>query len=141
MLFATTQSAFSQSATSGVRPAYPTKVIPIVDAFPPGGGSDVVARLLAPKLTESWGQQVIVDNRGGAGGTIGAETVVRAAPDGYTVLIATGSYSVNPTVYKPPYDAINDISVIGQTASGPFVVVVHPSLPVKNIKELVALAK
>ena len=119
LLFAITQSAFAQGATSAIRPVYPTKLIRVVDAFPPGGGSDVVARLIAPKLTETWGQQVIVDNRGGAGGTIGAETVVRAAADGYTVLIATGSYSVNPSVYKLPYDPINDVSVIGQTATGP----------------------
>lgn len=138
---AVTQSAFSQTAPSSTRSGYPTKLIRIVDAFPPGGGSDVVARLIVPKLTETWGQQVLVENRGGAGGTIGAEYVVRAAPDGYTVLIATGSYAVNPSVYKLPYDPLNDITVIGQTASGPFVLVVHPSLPVKNVKELVTLAK
>jgi tripartite-type tricarboxylate transporter receptor subunit TctC len=121
--------------------AYPTKPVRIVDAFPPGGGSDVVARLIAPKLTEAWGQQVLVENRGGAGGTIGAEHALRSAPDGYTVLIATGSYSVNPSVYKLPYDPVNDVTVIGQTAEGPFVAVVHPAFPVKSIKELIALAK
>jgi tripartite-type tricarboxylate transporter receptor subunit TctC len=137
-------SAYSQGSSSGARSAaggYPVKPVRIVDAFPPGGGSDVVARLIAPKLTEAWGQQVLVENRGGAGGTIGAEHALRAAPDGYTVLIATASYAVNPSVYKLPYDPINDITVIGQTASGPFVAVVHPSVPVKSIKELVALAK
>jgi tripartite-type tricarboxylate transporter receptor subunit TctC len=134
---AAAQPALSQATRGG----YPAKPVRIVDAFPPGGGSDVVARLIAPKLTEVWGQQVLVENRGGAGGTIGAEHALRSAPDGYTVLIATGSYAVNPSVYKLPYDPINDITVIGQTASGPFVALVHPSVPVKSIKELVALAK
>lgn len=131
----------SPSAGQSAAGAYPTKPVRIVDAFPPGGGSDVVARLIAPKLTEAWGQQVLVENRGGAGGTIGAEYALRGAPDGYTVLIATASYAVNPSVYKQPYHPVNDITVIGQTASGPFVVVVHPSVPVKSVKDLLALAK
>ena len=136
------QLALSQGvARAASGQSYPTKPVRIVDAFPPGGGSDVVARLIAPKLTEAWGQQVLVENRGGAGGTIGAEHALRSAPDGYTVLIATGSYSVNPSVYKLPYDPVNDVSVIGQTAAGPFVAVVHPAFPVKSIKELIALAR
>jgi tripartite-type tricarboxylate transporter receptor subunit TctC len=145
VLSVTPQLALSQTLPGASRTAagqaYPTKPVRIVDAFPPGGGSDVVARLIAPKLTEAWGQQVLVENRGGAGGTIGAEHALRSAPDGYTVLIATGSYAVNPSVYKLPYDPIKDITVIGQTASGPFVAVVHPSVPVKSIKDLLALAK
>ncbi len=142
VLSAASTPALSQATPATARAAgFPAKTVRIVDAFPPGGGSDVVARLIAPKLTEAWGQQVLVENRGGAGGTIGTEYALRAPPDGYTVLIATGSYSVNPSVYKLPYDPIRDITVIGQTAAGPFVVVVHPALPVKNIKELIALAR
>jgi tripartite-type tricarboxylate transporter receptor subunit TctC len=121
--------------------AYPIKPVRIVDAFPPGGGSDVVARLLAPKLSEAWGQQVLVENRGGAGGTIGAEHALRSAADGYTVLIATASYAVNPSVYKLRFDPIGDVIVIGQTASGPFVIVVHPTVPAKSVEELIALAR
>jgi tripartite-type tricarboxylate transporter receptor subunit TctC len=135
------QLASSQGPATSSRGGYPVKPVRIVDAFPPGGGSDVVARLLAPKLTEAWGQQVLVENRGGANGIIGNEHVLRAPPDGYTVLIATGSYAANPSVHKVPYDPINDITVLGQVASTIFMVVVHPSVPVKNMKELVALAR
>lgn len=130
-------SAYSQRADT----AYPTKPIRVVDTFAPGGGSDMVIRLIGPKLTEAWGQQIVVDNRGGAGGTIGAEAVIRANPDGHTLMIATGSYAVNPSVYKLPYHAVNDVTSIIQLTSGPFVVSVHPTVPAKNIKELVALAK
>ena len=130
-------SAYSQRADT----TYPVKPIRVVDTFAPGGGSDMVIRLIGPKLTEAWGQQIVVDNRGGAGGTIGAEAVIRANPDGYTLMIATGSYAVNPSVYKLPYHAVNDVTTIIQLTSGPFVVSVHPSVPAKNIKELVALAK
>ena len=125
--------AFSQGAASSARSgSYPVKPVRIVDSFPPGGGSDVVARLLTPKLTEAWGQQVFVENRGGANGIIGNEYVLRSAPDGYTVLIATGSYAANPSVHKISYDPINDITVLGQVAATIFMVVVHPTLPVKN---------
>jgi tripartite-type tricarboxylate transporter receptor subunit TctC len=131
--------ASAQSSTGP--PSYPVKVIRIVDAFPPGGGSDFVARSIAPKLTQAWGQQVLVENRGGANGIIGNEHVLRSAPDGYTVLIATGSYAANPSLHKLPYDPINDITVIGRVASTMFMVVVHPSVPAKSIKEFVALAR
>ncbi len=128
----------AQAATAG---AYPSKPIRIVDAFPPGGGSDVVARLLAPKLTEAWGQQVLVENRGGAGGTIGAEHALRSPPDGYTVYIPTASFAVTPSVYKLSYDPIGDSTAIGQLASGPFIVVVHPAVKATSVKDLLALAK
>jgi tripartite-type tricarboxylate transporter receptor subunit TctC len=138
-----TQAVVAQAPAPVARAvgAYPTKVVRIVDAFPPGGGSDVVARLIAPKLTEAWGQQVIVENRGGANGIIGNEHVLRSPADGYTVLIATGSYAANPSLYKLPYDPINDITVLGQVAATIFLMVVHPSVPAKTVKELVALAR
>jgi len=132
---------WAHAQTTSGPSAYPAKVIRIVDAFPPGGGSDVVARLVGPKLTQAWGQQVLVENRGGANGIIGNEHVLRSTPDGYTVLIATGSYAANPSLYKLPYDPINDISVIGRIASTVFMVVIHPSVPAKSIKEFVALAR
>ena len=134
-------SAHSQRSGPGSSGGYPVKSIRVVDTFAPGGGSDMVIRLIGPKLTEAWGQQIVVDNRGGAGGTIGAEAVIRANPDGYTLMIATGSYAVNPSVYKLPYHAVNDVTSIIQLTSGPFIVSVHPSVAAKNIKELVALAK
>ena len=145
ILAAIAAPASAQTATSGPGgaggPAYPVKLVRIVDAFPPGGGSDVVARLLAPKLSQAWGQQVLVENRGGANGIIGNEHVLRSPPDGYTVLIATGSYAANPSLYKLPYDPINDITVLGRVASTVFLMVVHPSVPAKSVKEFVALAR
>lgn len=125
----------------GTAGRYPVKPIRLIDAFPPGGGSDFVARLVSPKVAEAFGQQIVHENRSGAGGTIGAEFAVRAAPDGYTVLAITGSYTVNPSVYKLPYDPLNDITPIAQTGTGPFVLVVHPSVPAKTAKDLVGLAK
>lgn len=120
---------------------YPVKPVRIIIPFAPGGGTDFIARIMAQKLTESLGQQVIPDNRPGAGGTLGAELGVKAAPDGYTLTMLAGSYGVNPALYKLSFDPVNDIQPIIQIAKGPLLVVVHPSLPVRNIRELVALAK
>ncbi len=120
---------------------YPAKPIRIIAPFAPGGGTDFIARVAATKLTESLGQQVIVDNRPGAGGTLGAELGAKAPPDGYTLTLIAGSYAVNPSLYKIPYDPANDIAPVIQLSQGPLLVVVHPSLPVKNIKELISLAK
>lgn len=120
---------------------YPTKSIRMIVPFAPGGGTDIVARVIAQKMSETLGQSVIVDNRPGAGGTVGAETAVRASPDGYTLVMVSGSYATNAAVYKLAYDPVNDIqpiSVIGESA---FVVALHPSIPAKSISELVNLAK
>ena len=121
--------------------SYPTKPIRIIVPFAAGGGTDLIARLTAQKLTDAWGQQVIVDNRPGAGGLIGTEMGVRAAPDGYTLTLMGNSYTVNPAFYKLTYDPVNDITPIAQTSQGPFVVTVHPGLAAKSVKELIALAK
>ncbi len=121
--------------------AYPTKPIRIVAPFAPGGGTDLIARVAAQKMTESLGQQAVVDNRPGAGGVLGAELGAKAPPDGYTFTLIAGSYAVNPALFKLNFDPINDITPVIQLSQGPFLVVVHPSLPVKNIKELIALAK
>jgi tripartite-type tricarboxylate transporter receptor subunit TctC len=120
---------------------YPTKPVRIVAPFAPGGGTDFIARLMAQKLTETLGQQVIVDNRPGAGGTLGTDIGVKAPPDGYTLTMIAASYPVNPSLYKLNFDPVNDITPIIQIARGPFLVVVHPSLPVKQIKDLIAVAK
>ena len=122
---------------------YPGKPIRLVLPYPPGGGTDVIARPLAQKFTESLGQQVIVDNRGGAGGNIGMEFVARSPADGYTLLFAlTAQYAVNPSLYpKLPYDPVRDYAPISLLANAPYLLVVHPSVPAKSVAELIALMK
>jgi len=123
--------------------SYPSKPIRLVLPYPPGGGTDVIARPLAQKLTEQLGQQVIVDNRGGAGGNIGMEFVAKSPADGYTLLFAlTAQYAVNPSLYpKLPYDPVRDYAPISLLANAPYLLVVHPALPAKSVAELVALVK
>ncbi len=122
--------------------AYPTKTVRIVVPFASGGGTDVIARQLATGLSESLKRQVIVENRAGANAIIGTEVVARAPADGYTLLFVSSPHSVNPSMYaKLPYDTLRDFSPIAMVASSPYFLVVHPSLPVRNVKELVALAK
>jgi len=123
--------------------SYPVKPIRLVLPYPPGGGTDVIARPLAQKLTEQLGQQVIVDNRGGAGGNIGMEFVAKSPADGYTLLFAlTAQYAVNLSLYpKLPYDPVRDYAPISLLANAPYLLVVHPALPAKSVAELVALVK
>ena len=120
---------------------YPSKPVRIIVAAAPGGGTDFVSRLLGQKLGEALGQQVLVENRGGAGGTIGYEYGVKSAPDGYTLTMATGTYSINPSLYPIRFHPLNDFTPVIWVARGPYVIVVHPSLPAKNVRELIALAK
>lgn len=122
---------------------YPNRVVRIVLPQPPGGGTDTVARTIAQKLTEAWGQQVIVDNRPGANGIIGAEAVVKSKPDGYTLLYGfTSMLTINPSVYKSlPYNTLRDFVPITQTVRNQMALVVNPYLPVRSVKELVALAR
>ena len=142
MLFpAMTVLAVLAAAPSAWSQQYPTKPVRIVAPFAPGGGTDFIARLIAQKLTAALGQQFVVDNRPGAGGTLGTEIGVKSAPDGYTLTMIAASYTVNPSLYKLKFDPANDISAVILIDKGPFLVVVHPSMPVKNIKDLIALAK
>ena len=120
---------------------YPTRPIRLIVPFAPGGGTDIVGRSIAQKMSETLAQSVVVDNRPGAGGTIGAEMAVRATPDGYTLIMVSGSYGTNAALYNLPYDPINDIQPIAMIGESGFVVVVHPAVPAKNIAELVSLAK
>ena len=121
---------------------YPAKPIRLVVGYSPGGGSDLLARLLARKLTESWGQSVVVENRVGAGGIVASEVVARSPGDGYTLLIIPSTHAINPGLFrKLPYDSIRDFTMVGLIATSPNVLVVHPSLPVKSARELIALAK
>ena len=122
--------------------AYPTKPVRMIAASSPGSAVDIVARIVAQKLGEQLGQQVVVDNRAGAGGNLGAELAAKAAPDGYTLFMGTPAHAINTGLYrKLNYDLIRDFSPVTQVTSGQYVVVVHPSLPAKSIRELIALAR
>jgi tripartite-type tricarboxylate transporter receptor subunit TctC len=122
--------------------AFPSKPIRIVIGFTPGGGPDITARLIGQRLTESWKQQVVVDNRPGAGGTIAAHTVARANADGYTLLSVSSAHAVAPAVYaKLPYDTLKDFASITLTANGPALLLVSPATGAKSAKDLIALAK
>lgn len=121
---------------------YPVKSLQIIVPYAPGGGADFVARILGQKLSASFGQQVIIDNRPGAGGNIGAAIAAKAAPDGYTLVLATNTHAINASLFsKVPYDLVKDFAPITLVNTQPLVLVVHPSLPVRSVKELVALAK
>ena len=121
---------------------FPSRTLRILVPFPPGGSVDIISRMISPKMGELLGQQIIVDNRAGASGNIGTEMVARAAPDGYTMLMTTLPFVVNPNIFpRVPYHPINDFAPVGLVSSSPSVVTVHPSLPVYSIKDLLALAK
>ncbi|MDH6594287.1 tripartite-type tricarboxylate transporter receptor subunit TctC [Variovorax sp. TBS-050B] len=146
LLLAITAVAFGlpmASTDAHASSAFPDRPIKLIVPFPPGGSTDLVARLLAEKMSVVLGQQVVVENRGGAGGTIGISAVARAEPDGYTIGMATVStHGANPAVYsKLPYDPVKDFQPITNVMSVPSVFVVSPKLPVKNMKEFIALAK
>jgi tripartite-type tricarboxylate transporter receptor subunit TctC len=121
---------------------YPSAPMRIIVPFPPGGGTDILSRAIAQKLNEAWGQSVVVDNRGGANGTIGAAAAAKASPDGHTLLVVPSGFAVNPSIYKNlPFDSLKDLAPVSQLAASPLVLVVHPSFPPKNVKELVAFLK
>lgn len=130
-------------ACTAAAQAYPTKPLRIIVMYGPGSTIDIMARLIAPKLTEALGQPVIVENRAGAGGAIGMDMVAKAPPDGHTLTIgATGPSVTNPLLYpKTPFDPLRDFAYISLIATGPAVIAVHPSIPAKTLKELVALAQ
>ena len=141
VVFATI-AALTHGITPAAAQAYPSKPIRMVVPFPAGGGIDTVARVIAPKLAESLGQPVIIDNRVGASGTVGTEAVAKAAPDGYTLLATFASHAQNASLYpKLGYDTVKDFAPITLIATVPNILVINPSLPVKTVKELVALAK
>ena len=131
------------AAPAAAQQNFPTRPIRMICPFPPGGTTDLVARLVAQKFTEAWGQQVVVDNRPGAGGVIGTEMVAQAAPDGYTILLGSiTTHAVNPALYKNlKFDPIKDFAPVSLVVSSPQLLAVHPSVPAKSVKELIALAK
>ena len=121
---------------------YPAKPVRIIAAYTPGGGTDLLARIVAKKLGELWGQQVVVENRPGAGGNIGTDAVAKAPPDGYTLLVAPSTHAIVPNLYsKLPFDTLKDFTFLTLVAAGPNILVVHPSVPVTTPQELIALAK
>jgi tripartite-type tricarboxylate transporter receptor subunit TctC len=128
-------SAFAQ------KEIYPDKPIRLIIPFAPGGGIDTIGRIMAQKLTESFGQSVVVDNRSGAGGKIGIETALTSAPDGYTMLFISGGYCANAAIYKLPYDPIADVTPVAMIGESGYLIALNPGVPAKNTAELIALAK
>lgn len=140
--FTAGEYAFAQSAPHGAAAEYPSKPVRFIVPFAPGGAVDILTRAVGQKLTEKWGRQVLVDNRPGAGGNIGAEAAARAAPDGYTVLLGDAAHAIGVSLYrKLSYDFVKDFSPVTLAAITPLVVVVHPSLPARSVKELLQLAR
>ncbi|HXD50974.1 MAG TPA: tripartite tricarboxylate transporter substrate-binding protein, partial [Burkholderiales bacterium] len=134
MWYATTAFA----ADSG----YPERPVRVIVTFPPGGGTDIVARMVFQKVAERSGAAFIIDNRGGAGGTIGTELAAKSPADGYTLVVVSGSHTINPSLYaKLPYDTVRDFAPVTMLVTGPGLLVVHPSLPARTVRELIALAK
>ena len=145
LVLAAAGCVFSMAAEAGatdVAERFPARPVRMVVGFPPGGGTDIMARIIAPKLTEAWAQQIIIDNRIGATGTIGATLVARSTPDGYTLLMGhLSSNAIAPSLFKVPYDPAKDFAPVTLVGSVPHVLVVHPSVEAKSVKDLIALAK
>ena len=137
-LFAAAASLFFCAASLAQN--YPAKPIRLILGFAPGGSTDLVARVVGQKMSESWGQQVIIDNRPGANGMIGADLVAKATPDGYSLLLSSiGPMAINASLYKMPYDIVNDFAPVTYTGNVANLLVVHPAIPAMNVKELIAL--
>ena len=135
-------SAAALSPCALAQTDYPTKPLRFVVGQAPGGATDIVARLVGAKMQEGLGQNIIVENRTGAAGSIGASTVAKSPPDGYTLLVVSSSYAINPSLYSNlPFDPQKDLVPVSLFAEAPFLLVVHPSVPAKSVKDLIALAK
>jgi tripartite-type tricarboxylate transporter receptor subunit TctC len=135
-------AALLASSSFAAEPAYPAKPIRFIVPFAPGGGTDITGRMIAAKLSEAFGKPVVVDNRGGAGGLIGADIVAKSPADGYTLLLGSpGPLTINPNLKKTPYDTLRDFAPVSLATISPFMLTVHPSLGVSTVKELIALAK
>ena len=133
--------AVSLCSSAAAAQTYPVKPVRLIIPFPPGGSNDIVGRLIASKLTERLGKQVIADNRGGAGGVIGTEVAAKSEPDGHTLLLVSSAYAINTSLYKLPYDPAKAFTPVAKLGTGPNVLTVHPTVPVNSVKELIALAK
>ncbi len=129
-------------ATTAQAAEYPDRAVRVIVTFPAGGGTDIVARMVLQKVSERSGASFVIDNRGGAGGTIGTDLAAKAPPDGYTIVVVSGSHTINPSLYKKlPFDSVRDFAPVAMLVTGPGLLVVHPSLPARNVRELVALAR
>src|ERR687895_1979567 len=133
--------AVALSSAIAAAQTYPAKNVRLIIPFPPGGSNDIVGRFIATKLSERLGKQVVADNRGGAGGVIGTEAAAKSEPDGHTLLVIPSAYAINTSLYKLPYDPVKAFTAIAKVGTGPNVFAVHPGVPVKSIKEFIALAK
>ena len=134
--------SYGFGAADGIAQSYPARTVRVIAPYAPGGGSDILGRMLGAKVSEELGQQFLVDNRPGGNSTIGTQMIARAAPDGYTLGVIDSALTTNPALFTNlPYDAIKDFAPVTVMASSPFILLAHPSLPVKTPKELVALAK
>ena len=141
VFFSITSAGAPQAASGAEATAYPSRPIRVIVGFPPGSGTDMLARFVGGKLTERLGQQIIVDNRSGANGIIAAELTAKAVPDGHTLLFMSTSHTMNAAVYKLPFDAVKSFTPVGMLASGPLVLVTHPSFPASSVQGLIDLAK
>src|SRR5688572_7425884 len=131
------------ASTATLAQSYPAKPLRLVAPFPPGGPADILSRIIGQHLAESWGQQVVVDNRAGAGGNIGSDIVAKAPPDGYTLLLGfVGTHAINASLYSSmPYDNIRDFEPVSRVAMVTIILVLHPSVPANSVKDLIALAR
>jgi tripartite-type tricarboxylate transporter receptor subunit TctC len=139
--FACSTALMAAAVAAGAQP-YPTKPVRMIIPFAPGGNTDIIGRVFAPRFGQFLGQQVVIDNRGGAGGAIGTEVAAKSPPDGYTLLMVSASHTINPAMAKKlPYDSIRDFAPISVIADVPTAFTVHPALPARNVKEFIAIAK
>jgi tripartite-type tricarboxylate transporter receptor subunit TctC len=140
--FCAAVAAFAVLAPAAHAQSYPAKPVKLMVPYPPGGGTDILARLFAQKLSDAWGQNVVVENRAGANGVIGSESVARATPDGHTLMLVVAAHVINPSLNKSmPFDVVKDFAPITLVAESPWVVVVNPDVPANSVKELIAYAK
>ena len=141
LLLLTTVTLYAATA-SAADTAYPERPVRVIVTFPAGGGTDIVARMVFQKVAERSGATFVIDNRGGAGGTIGTELAAKSPADGYTLVVVSGSHTINPSLYKKlPYDTVRDFAPVTMLVTGPGLLVVHPSLPARTVRQLIALAK
>src|SRR5712691_12445329 len=128
-------------ASQGFAQDYPTRPVHFIVPYPPGGGTDVIARIVQPKLSENLGQPIVIENRGGAGGAVGTDAAAKSAPDGYTFLFTLSSHTINPLLYKLDYDVERDFAPVSIIVSVPQLIAANPQAPAKTLKEMVAAAK
>src|SRR5689334_4960925 len=142
MLLVAIAMASATPAVTCAQADFPVKPIRLIVPFPPGGGTDITARAVAARMTESFGQPVVADNRPGANGTIGVDLTAKSAPDGYTMTMISSSHAVNVGLYpRLPYDLLKDLTPVTQATSQPYAMVIHPSIPAKTVKEFIAYVK